>query len=249
MYKVALTFHGELASLVAGRVHPPVSLTVACGRRSVKDLVESLGVPHSELGVIESAGIEVSPDAVIVRDESFQVHPFSSPGVWSVGRHGQEVFQFICDVHLGKLARNLRLLGFDTLYRNDWDDPDLARLSRLEKRILLSRDRRLLMRKEVVRGLYVRSAVPEHQVVEILTRLRLTGLCSPFTRCLACNGVLDQVDPKRCPDMAAVPIGIRERYSTFHRCTDCGRIFWKGSHHRCLRRRVENFLCEIREDG
>ena len=246
MYKVVLTFYGELTGLFPDRSQDPVRRTVMCGRRSVKDLIESLGIPHPELGIIEWGGTEISHEQIIENDGSLHVHPFSSPMSWSVREGGRVVFRFICDVHLGKLARRLRLLGFDAAYRSDWADSELANVSVVEKKILLTRDRHLLMRKDVVRGLLLRNMVPDEQVVEILIRLRLVDHCKPFTRCLACNGMLALVARNGTKDVAdVVPPKVRRHFSEYHCCNSCRRMFWKGSHHRRLQERIHELMGRI----
>ena len=153
--------------------------------------------------------------------------------------------RFVLDVHLQKLARRLRLLGFDVDFSPCRDDDQLAEIAAAGERILLSRDRQLMMRRKVARGLYVRNTDPELQVEEILDRLDLRSLCRPFTRCIECNGAIAAFDPGApgsAEDAAGIPEGVRSWCSEYFRCRDCGRIYWKGSHYEKLRKRVEKIL-------
>jgi uncharacterized protein with PIN domain len=147
--------------------------------------------------------------------------------------------RFVLDTHLGKLAGYLRLLGFDTLYRNDYDDATLAHISHDERRTLLTRDRGLLKRSMVTHGYYVRETDPQRQVVEVLRRFDLHRSIAPFRRCLRCNGLLQTVDKATVGDR--LPPKTHEYYDEFHVCGQCGHIYWKGSHYRHLLDFVERF--------
>jgi uncharacterized protein with PIN domain len=142
------------------------------------------------------------------------------------------VVRFAADVHLGKLAGYLRLAGFDTLYRNDWEDRDLADTAAGERRILLTRDRGLLMRAVVTHGYLVRSTRPRAQLTEVLEHFDLWGLLRPFTRCSVCNAPVEGV-PK-AEIAGALPPLTAAHYKDFWRCTGCGRLYWRGAHHRSL---------------
>jgi uncharacterized protein len=140
--------------------------------------------------------------------------------------------RFVLDAHLGKLAGYLRLLGFDTLYRNDYDDATLARISSDEHRILLTRDRGLLKRSMVTHGYYVRETDPQRQAIEVLRRFDLHRSIMPFHRCIRCNGVLRAADKSAI--RAALPPRTSEYYDEFRVCDHCGKIYWKGSHYQRL---------------
>jgi len=140
--------------------------------------------------------------------------------------------RFLLDVHLARLARYLRLFGFDTAHHTDAADPQLVAQSLAESRILLTRDRGLLMRGTLVDGSYVRATEPRQQIVEVVERFALTRVTAPLIRCLACNGSL-----RRMPAADAVPVvpaSVAESHTDFTTCEDCGRVYWKGSHYRRL---------------
>jgi hypothetical protein len=143
----------------------------------------------------------------------------------------------VADVHLGRLARKLRLLGFDTLYRNDGHDAELARCSEAEGRILLSQDRGLLKRRRVIHGQLVRSRDPDRQLEEVIERFRLGAEIAPFCRCPRCNTPLHRVD--KAAVAARLPPHTRSSYDDFRECRNCRRLYWKGAHHRRLNRLLE----------
>jgi uncharacterized protein with PIN domain len=153
--------------------------------------------------------------------------------------------RFVLDVHLRKLARRLRLLGFDVDYLPARGDIELAEISDSEKRILLTRDRQLLMRKNVSRGLCVRHTDPEKQIVEVLDRLDLWDRCRPFTRCIECNGAIHPLldgDPALAEVAGRIPPGVSSWCGEYHFCGNCGRVYWKGSHYGKLKTRVDRIF-------
>jgi uncharacterized protein with PIN domain len=148
--------------------------------------------------------------------------------------------RFVLDAHLGTLARYLRLLGFDALYRNDYDDAELAAISANEHRILLTRDRGLLKRRIVTHGIFVRDDNPRAQIRDIVSRLDLGGLIRPLSRCTRCNGVLAPVEKAEIADRLEPKT--RRYYDRFLRCAECGQIYWKGSHFARLEKTLEDLL-------
>jgi len=145
--------------------------------------------------------------------------------------------RFILDTHLGRLAAYLRMMGFDTLYRNDYEDEELALISSSKGRILLTRDRGLLKRSMVTHGYCMRETNSRLQLVEVLRRFDLWGAIAPFARCLRCNGLLRPVDKERINDR--LPPKTRQYYDEFRICQACGRIYWEGSHVRRMRQLIE----------
>jgi uncharacterized protein with PIN domain len=213
-------------------------------RASIKDMVESLGVPHAEIELLIANGRSV--------DFSYLVQPGDDIHVYSrfdavdgpdrvrlrlpwVGRP-----RFVLDTHLGRLASYLRMMGFDTLYRSgDYPDRELAQVSHDEQRILLTRDVGVLKRSLVVYGYYVRSTNPRRQIVEVVDRFNLSDSVEPFKYCLKCNGRLEPVKKEDILDR--LPLRTQQHFDEFHRCRDCGQIFWKGSHYE----RMQAFMAEI----
>ncbi len=216
------------------------------GSPSVKDLIESLGVPHAEIDIILINGESADFRARVRNGDRVSVYPvFESLDVTPLVRLRPEPLRdtrFVLDVHLGKLARNLRLLGFDALYRNDYTDPRLAAVSTKEKRIILTRDRNLLKRSGVTHAHWVRSEHPVKQAREVLERFDLRGALRPFTRCLSCNAPLEPVAKDEILDRLE-PL-TRAHYDTFFRCTGCDGVYWRGSHADSLDGRIEEMLGE-----
>lgn len=200
---------------------------------SVKDLIESLGVPHTEIDLILVNGHSVAFDYLVQDGDHISVYPVFealdiSPVIKLRPKPLRET-RFVLDTHLGRLAAYLRMLGFDTLYRNDYDDPTLAKISADEKRILLTCDKGLLMRKQVTHGYYVRERQPKRQLLEIISRFDLTSSLKPFTRCLHCNGLIRPVN-KDAIIQHLLP-RTKAQYDEFWQCEHCQKIYWKGSHY------------------
>jgi len=232
-HRVDVRFYAELNDVLPpDRRGQPITLEVAPGT-TVKDLAESLGVPHTEIDVILVNGESVDFGHQVGQGDRVSVYPVFealdvSPLVRLRPRPLREA-RFVLDVHLGRLARTLRLLGFDSLWRNDATDDELAAIAVDEKRILLTRDRGLLKRAKVTHGYLVRDTDRRRQIVEVLRRFDLFGAIAPFGRCLACNGELEPV-PKAEVEQR-LPPRTRQDYDEFWTCPDCGRIYWQGSHY------------------
>jgi len=210
------------------------------GTPSVKDAIESLGVPHTEIDLILVDGTSVRFDRRLRGGERIAVYPeFERFDITQVHRLRPKPLRrprFVADVHLGTLARYLRLLGFDTRYGNDLGDAELAELTARERRVLLTCDVGLLKRKAVVRGQWLRSRDPERQVEEVVEALQLTRAFRPFTRCLTCNGQLAVL--ARTDVNGLVPPRVYRRFRSFRQCRECRRVYWRGTHYARLQRLV-----------
>lgn len=210
-------------------------------------MIESLGVPHTEVDLILVDGRSVDFQHPVRDGETISVYPvFEALDIHPVLRLRPEPLRrpaFILDGHLGRLAAYLRLLGFDSLYRNDFADEELAERSADEQRILLTRDRGLLKRSIITRGYCVRSSIPREQLREVVDRFDLSRLATPFRRCLSCNGLLQPVEKQAILDR--LPPGTRDRFDEFYRCTGCEKIFWPGSHYA----RLQDLIREALEVG
>ncbi len=211
---------------------------------AVRDLIESLGVPHTEVDLILANSESVGFDYVVGDGDRISVYPvFESLDIGPLARVRPEPLRhlrFVADVHLGRLAAYLRMLGFDTIYRNDAPDEDLARISTEQQRILLTRDRGLLKRGAVTRGYSVRQTLPREQLAEVVERFELARLAAPFTRCLACNAPLERAAREAVADR--LPPGVLSRHEEFLECPACRRAYWKGTHYERMCRLVERML-------
>lgn len=201
-------------------------------RASVKDMIESLGVPHPEVELILANGESVDFGYLVRDGDRISVYPvfesFDVSDQLRVRRRPLRTPRFVLDGHLGTLARYLRLCGFDVLYRNDYGDEKLARISADENRILLTRDRNLLKRRIVTHGYFVRNDAPRAQLAEVFRRFDLYDAASPFTRCARCNGLLRDIEKSEI-EHRLEPL-TKRHYDSFRICTDCGRLYWRGSH-------------------
>jgi uncharacterized protein with PIN domain len=213
-------------------------------RNSVKDMIESLGVPHTEVDLVLVNGESVDFSRLVEDGDRISVYPmFESLDISSVTRLRPQPLReprFVLDVHLGKLARYLRMLGFDSLYRNDYTDAELARLSVEERRILLTRDPGLLKRSVITHGYCLRSPQPLEQVKEVVRRFNLAQAAVPFSRCIHCNERLRPTSLEAVYHQ--VPPAARELHDQFFHCPGCGRVYWKGSHYTRMREVVRKVL-------
>jgi len=214
------------------------------GRPAVKDAVEALGIPHTEVDLLLVNGEPVAFGHGLKHGDRVAVFPvFEGLDISPVNRlrpRPLRTTRFVLDVHLGKLARLLRLLGFDAHYENDADDDRIRGLAADEGRIILTRDRGLLKHAGVTHGYCVRSADPRVQAAEVLQRFDLRGAAAPFSRCPACNGTVAPVDKAEVAHR--LPGRTRRCFHRFTRCTACGKVYWKGSHHRALDGLVRELL-------
>ncbi len=209
---------------------------------SVKHMIESLGVAHTEVDLILANGEPVDFGYIVQDGDRISVYPvFESLDISPAARLRPEPLRrprFVLDAHLGRLAVYLRMLGFDTLYRNDYADEELALISSQENRILLTRDRGLLKRSLVSRGYYVRAQDPRRQAVEVVQRFDLRRAFKPFSRCLRCNGLLEPVEE----DTVAGQLlpGTQKYFHEFSRCRSCGQVYWKGAHYQRMVQLIES---------
>ena len=203
------------------------------GHPGIKDPIEALGVPHTEIELIVVNGESVGFDYQLQDKDRVSVYPmFESFDITPLVRLRDKPLRrtaFVLDVNLGKLARLLRLCGFDTQYRNDYSDRDVVDIGVGEHRIILTRDRRLLHHKTITHGYWIRSLRPDDQLKEVLQRFDLSHQVHPFHRCIECNGKIESVEKAAVLDLLE-PL-TRKYYKDFYRCVDCGKVYWKGSHY------------------
>lgn len=255
-YTVTIRFYEELNDFLLGETRKKDIVVESKDRRSVKDLVESLGIPHVEVDLILVNGKSVDFSYIIREGDHISVYPeFEGFDVSAVTRLRPRVLResrFILDVHLRKLARLLRLLGFDVDYREYRDAPELAEISYRGKRILLTRDRQLLKQKKVDRGFIIRNTNAEKQVLEVLERLDLWSWIRPFTRCIECNGMVEPLSVTGSrfeKEKHRIPEGVLLWCSEFYFCDSCGRIYWKGSHYDRLQHKIDKIIEAVNGEG
>lgn len=214
------------------------------GSPTVKDAIEALGVPHVEVDLVVVNGEPVDFSYHLRDGDRVAVYPvFESLDISGVSRLRPRPLRrprFVADVHLGKLARILRLLGIDVAQPPDPADEELVRISQEDERILLTRDRHLLKHGKLTHGYYVRADSPLEQAVEVLRRFDLFGEVKPFTRCPVCNGLLEPVSREEV--LEKIPPRTAAWLDTYWRCRSCGKLYWPGTHYRRLRETVDRVL-------
>lgn len=244
MNQIVIRFYAELNDFLSGGKRQQAFVHTFRGNPAIKDVIESLGIPHTEVDVILVDGQSVQFGHQVEGGEQISVYPqFESLDVKPILRLRPEPLRktkFVLDVHLGKLASYLRLAGFDSLYENESEDAYLARMSSEGKRILLTKDRGLLKRKEITHGYLVREIHPRLQLVEVIRRFDLSASVRPFHHCLLCNGLIEAVD--KADIIEQLPPETKEHYHEFRRCPSCHRIYWKGPHYRRMNRLLQSAL-------
>lgn len=221
------------------------------GPVAAKHPIEALGIPHTEVGAILANGQAANFFYRVQAGDNLEVYPtageMETASITQLRSALSAPPRFILDNHLGRLATYLRLLGFDALYPNEFEDEKLAQVSGAEDRVLLTRDRRLLKRKVVVYGHWQRSKDPREQLLAVIKRYRLGAFIQPWQRCLRCNGrlrpvakedILERLEPKT-----------KLYYHEFHMCRECRHIYWQGSHYEALKRFVESIRQELDESA
>jgi uncharacterized protein with PIN domain len=239
-YTAEFRFYEELNDFLPREQRKRTNLYRFSGHPGIKDPIEVFGVPHTEVDLIVVNGQSVGFDYQLQAGDRVAVYPvFETLDITPLVKLREKPLRnprFVLDVNLGKLAKRMRMLGFDCLYRNDYKDADIVKSAVNDRRIVLTRDRRLLYNKQIDHGYWVRAVDVDAQVDEVLRRFDLYGLIQLFSRCLICNGVLatvakadiwDRLEPKT-----------RLYYNDFYQCADCQRIYWQGSHMQNMLKRL-----------
>ena len=242
-FTVRLKFYGDLPFFLKSKHRNGIVERNLGEKSSVKDVIESCGVPHPEVDLILVNRVPVDFAKTIECAADVDAYPTEpTPTLFPEKRlQVRHLKRFIADGHLGKLVRDLRLLGFDVLYDCKAQDRQLLELMKSEDRALLTRDRRLLMHAIVRHGYYLRSQTPIEQTLEVMRRFGLFPAIDPFTRCLRCNARLENVEKETVIERLETLTKIY--YEQFRRCTGCGQVYWAGSHFSKLKKRVEQ-ICE-----
>ena len=238
---VRLTFYGDLDFFLKSG---GARLIERClkEKTSIKDVIESCGVPHPEVDLILVDGKPVDFAHIVSKPSKVDVYPVRwHRDTFFTENHLQvlKIQKFMADVHLGKLVRNLRLLGIDIAYDRAAEDRQLLKLAQVASRALLTRDRRLLMHAVAGHGYYLRSQDPIEQTLEVLRRFQLSSALAPFTRCLRCNTLVKAVE--KAEIIHELEPLTKIYYEQFRRCPSCGQIYWPGSHFKKLEARIAHF--------
>lgn len=245
---IRVTFHGDLSFFLKSKT-PRIERQLS-ERTSIKDVIEACGVPHTEVDLILVNGEPVDFSAILAQDGVVDVHPPNetpSPVSAEDRLQVRNIEKFVADGHLGKLVRDLRLLGIDVTCDLEAEDRQLVRTASDEDRALLTRDRRLLMHAAVRHGYYLRSQNPLEQTVEVLRRFNPGSSLTPFSRCLRCNAVLEPAKKAEVVDQLEPLTKIY--YERFRRCRGCGQVYWSGSHFEKLQKRIETVRSRLTSEG
>ena len=230
-------FYEELNDFLAEKQQKKMFAYYFKGTTTVKDSIEAIGVPHTEIDLILVNGISVGFDCILRHEDRVSVYPvFETFDISPLLRLRPEPLRkpsFILDVHLGKLARIMRMLGFDTAYRNDYEDSEIIDISVKERKIILTRDMGILKNRSVTHGYYLRSTDPNEQISEVLKHFDLFAGINEFNRCI------------RKSVAGSLPGSIANLHNKFWKCSECGKIYWRGSHYIKMKREVEKFKNKV----
>lgn len=244
MPEATFTFHGALNFFLHRRQKNKTITQEFNWRATIKDMIEAIAPPHPEVKLIVINGESVDWTYIVQDGDVVDVYPdfdaVDLPDKVRLIPLYQGTPKFILDTHLGRLAAYLRMMGFDTLYRNDYEDDVLAEVSDAENRILLTRDVGLLKRGIVTHGYFVRNTEPKLRLHEISERYHLSDFVAPFGRCMSCNGDLQMIDKESIRDK--VGDDTYEAFDEFQQCQSCEKIFWKGSHYEKMQKLVDEVL-------
>ncbi len=240
--KVWLLFLGDLKELISIKNRDSKGEVEFYGKRSVKDLIESFGVPHTEVKKIIVNQKEKDFSYILEHGDKIYVYPFGEGNRLDVLlKHPA----FICDVHLWKLARRMRLLGFDTYFEKEASVGELVDIAEKSDKIVLTRSRELLTRKRIKNGLLIRSTDPEIQVLEVIKKFNLRNLSKPFSRCFLCNCVLKKLNKEDIIERGfrkKIPEKVFFWCEKYNICPNCGKVFWEGTHYNKLKIMVKRYL-------
>ncbi len=236
MKSITLRFYEELNDFL----HPVKRKTPFqyqfYGNPSVKDVIESCGVPHTEIDLIIANGNSVGFEYRVEDGDYISVYPeFESIDINPIQKLRPAPLRtpaFILDVHLGTLARYLRMCGFDSIYRNDYTDVEIIELSVKEKRCILTRDVGILKKNKVLRGYWIRNQLPVKQLEEVIERFDLAKMIKPFSLCIECNAKLNKIEKEKIENL--LPPKVKKIHTEFYRCPNCKKIYWKGTHYKSM---------------
>ena len=251
MATVSIIFHDYLRQLLKKELPAASTFLHRFDRRaSIKDVIESLGIPHPVIGSLIVNGQEVGFDYILLDNDAVEVTPLTPPAnpfIPTILRpEALEKITFIVDVNAGRLALFLRMLGFDTMYGNDIRSERLAEIAQSGNRILLTRDTTLLKRKIIMHGYLLREQKPDRQLIEVVRLYDLSSKIKPLSRCIPCNGLLVPVRKEIIIDRLE-PL-TKKYYHSFHICEKCKKIYWPGSHQEKINTFIDHILEAVRQD-
>ncbi len=219
------------------------------GTPSIKDAIEAIGVPHTEIDLILVNGQSIDFSYHLQHNDHISVYPtfesFDISNIIKLRAAPLREAKFVLDVHLGKLAKYLRLFGFDALYQRNYNDEEIIRISQ-QARIILTRDKGILKNNAVTHGYWIRNTNPLEQIKEVLHRFDLISNVTPFIRCIECNHPLTKIDKEAIADK--LPEKTNFYFNDFYECKECHRIYWQGTHYKKLKNIVDDILLNYKID-
>jgi uncharacterized protein len=238
-FSIRLHVHGDLDFFLGSRAGRGRVERRLSEKASVKDVIESCGIPHTEVDLILVSGEPVNFAYAVTGDAEIELYPvgIQYANFREKRLQATAINSFVADGHLGKLVRDLRLLGVDVAYDPAAEDRQLVEITSRNNRALLTRDRRLLMHAAVRHGYYLRSQNPLEQTIEVLRRFDLSSILVPFSRCLRCNASLEPAEKQKV--IGQLEPLTKIYYDEFRRCTGCAQVYWSGSHFTKLQNRLE----------
>jgi len=242
LHKIFLRFYEELNDFLPEEKRKITFEHKYIDRTSVKDVIESLGVPHTEIDLLLVNGKSVGFDYLISDGDNISVYPvfesFDIANVQCLRPKPLRDPKFISDVHLGKLTRYLRMMGFDVLYKNDFDDEEIMDISLKEKRAILTRDRGILKHGKVIHGYWIRSTKVREQVIEVIKRFDLKNIIKEFSRCIECNSSLVKTNKDKIVN--ELPPKVARSIENFYKCPECKKIYREGTHYKKMLSFIQN---------
>jgi hypothetical protein len=233
MHKVYLRFYEELNDFLPEEKKKKRFTHQFIDRTSVKDLIESFGVPHTEVDLIMVNSKSVNFKYLINDEDDISFYPvFESFDITDVQHLRPKPLRnpkFVADVQLGRLTKYLRMIGLDVLYKNNFDDDEIVSISLKEKRAILTKDRGILKRNEVTHGYWIRATKAEAQAKEVLERFNLQKEIKEFSRCIECNEILEPIKKEKI--INELPPKVAKLQNEFYKCPSCNKFYWKGSHY------------------
>ncbi len=244
--KAAFRFYEELNDFLPEDKRKIRFIHKFADRASVKDMIESLGVPHSEIDMILVNGNSVDFGHIVEDGDDISVYPvFESLDITDIQHLRNKPLRepkFVADVHLGSLAKYMRMLGFDVSYKNNFTDEEIIEISLNENRTILTKNRGLLKNNRIKHGYWIRSERTEQQVKEVIKRFDLKNDIHEFLRCLECNNILK---PAEKGDIEKrLPPKVKDWHNEFWYCSSCDRIYWRGAHFE----KMTKFIERLRND-
>ena len=230
---IIINFHEQL-NFFLKRGHKGRGIEYPLTRRaSVKDIIESFGVPHTETGCILFNNTPVDFSFIPASCGTLQVDaiptPFKLRQPSLLRPEPADNIKFIADVNVIKLGKLLILLGFDVVFSPSWSDGKIADMADKTGRIVLTRDTGLLKRSKIVFARRIRADLPYDQLVETILFFGLTPFISFFSRCTKCNKKLKPVSKREVLDLLEPKTKLY--FNSFFQCPECKKVFWQGSHY------------------